>query len=117
YVRKIDGLGGMVEAIGKGYPQREIEDAAYQYQKEIESKSRVIVGVNEFSAGAEPPLETLKVDPELEHRQAARLREFRARRDQAAARRALDELKRAARGPDNVMPPIVAAVKARATLG
>jgi methylmalonyl-CoA mutase N-terminal domain/subunit len=117
YLRRIDELGGMVAAIGKGFPQREIEEAAYAYQKEIEDKSRVIVGVNEFAAGAEAPFEVMRVDPELEHRQVARLRDFRARRDQGAAAQALGELKRAAQGEGNVMPPIVAAVKARCTLG
>jgi methylmalonyl-CoA mutase N-terminal domain/subunit len=117
YIRRIDEMGGMVAAIQKGYPQREIEEAAYQYQKEIEAKSKVIVGVNEFVAEREAPFETMKVNPELEDRQVARLREFRARRDAGAATRALDDVKRTAQGEGNLMPSIVAAVKARATLG
>jgi len=117
YLRRIDEMGGMVEAIGKGFPQREIEDAAYAYQRDVEDKRRVIVGVNEFVAEKEAPMETLRVDPRLEERQIARLRDFRARRDSGAARAALDALRRTAEGDGNLMPPIVAAVKARCTLG
>ena len=117
YLSKIDEMGGMVEAIARGYPQREIEDAAFRYQREIEDKSRVIVGVNEFAVEGEPPFEIMKVDPALEHEQVARVKAFRAARDGRAAERATDELKRAAEGTGNLLPPIVAAVKARATLG
>jgi methylmalonyl-CoA mutase, N-terminal domain len=117
YLRKIDEHGGMVEAIARGYPQREIENAAYEYQREIEDKRRVIVGVNDFKVENEPPFDTMKVDPALEERQVEKLRAFRASRDQGAATRALDELKRAAEGTENLMPRIVAAVKARGTLG
>ena len=117
YLTRIDGMGGMVAAIGEGYPQREIEEAAYQYQREIEEKKRVIVGVNEFVSEGEPPFETMKVDPGLEEQQAARVRSFRAARSQEAAQRALSELKRGAQGTQNLVPLIVAAVKSRATLG
>ena len=117
YLTRIDSMGGMVQAIASGYPQREIEEAAYRYQKEIEGKERVIVGVNEFETEGEPPLETLKIDPRLEEQQVERLRAFRAARSQEAARRALSSLTRAAQGTDNVLPHIVSAVKARATLG
>ncbi len=116
YLRKIDEQGGMVEAIQRGYPQREIEDAAYAAQKEIEEKKQIVIGVNEFSA-PEPPFETLRVDPALEEEQVARLRAFRASRDSAASSRAVSELQRAAEGSENLVPRIVAAVKARATLG
>ena len=117
YLRRIDELGGMVAAIAQGFPQREIEDAAYSYQKEIEAKTRVIVGVNEFVAQGERPFEVMKVDPELEGQQVARLKAVRAGRDNAAATRTLDEVKRTAQGEENLMPAIVAAVKARGTLG
>jgi methylmalonyl-CoA mutase N-terminal domain/subunit len=117
YLSKIDAMGGMVEAIARGYPQREIEDAAFQYQREIEEKTRIIVGVNEFASTGEVPIEVMKVDPRLEDQQAARVKAFRKERDSRAAERALDDLKRAAKGEDNLMVPIVAAVKARATLG
>jgi methylmalonyl-CoA mutase N-terminal domain/subunit len=106
----------MVEAIQRGYPQREIDDAAYLAQKEIEEKTQIVVGVNEF-ASPEPPFDTLRVDPALEEQQVARLKKFRAERDNAASSRALSDLKRAAQGTENLMVRILSAVKARATLG
>ena len=116
YLKKIDEMGGMVEAIQRGYPQREIEDAAYTAQKEIEAKKQVVIGVNEFTS-AEPPFDTMRVDPALEGQQVARLKAFRAARDNAAAIGTVSDLKRAAQGTENLLPRIVAAVKARATLG
>jgi methylmalonyl-CoA mutase N-terminal domain/subunit len=116
YLRKIDEQGGMVEAIQRGYPQREIEDAAYVAQREIEEKKQIVVGVNEF-ASPEPPFDTMRVDPALEGQQIARLKAFRAARDNAASSRALSDLKRAAQGTENLLPRIVEAVKARCTLG
>jgi methylmalonyl-CoA mutase N-terminal domain/subunit len=116
YLRKIDEQGGMVEAIQRGYPQREIEDAAYLAQREIEEKKQIVVGVNEF-ASPEPPFDTMRVDPALEGQQIARLKAFRAARDNAASSRALSDLKRAAQGTENLLPRIVEAVKARCTLG
>jgi len=117
YLTRIDSMGGMVQAIAAGYPQREIEEAAYRYQKEIEDKQRVIVGVNEFVSEGEAPFDTMKVDPRLEEQQVERLRAFRAARSQDTAQRALSDLKRAAQGTQNVLPHIVSAVKARSTLG
>jgi methylmalonyl-CoA mutase, N-terminal domain len=117
YLTRIESMGGMVQAIASGYPQREIEEAAYRYQKEIEDKQRVIVGVNEFVTEGEAPFETMRVDPRLEEQQVERLRAFRAARSQEPPLRALSDLKRAAQGTQNVMPHIVSAVKARATLG
>ena len=117
YLTRIDSMGGMVQAIASGYPQREIEEAAYRYQKEIEDKQRVIVGVNEFVSEGEAPFDTMKVDPRLEEQQVERLRAFRAARSQDTAQRALSDLKRAAQGTQNVLPHIVSAVKARSTLG
>ena len=116
YLKKIDEMGGMVEAIQRGYPQREIEDAAYTAQKEIEAKKQVVIGVNEFTS-VEPPFDTMRVDPALEGQQVARLKAFRAARDNAAATSALSDLKRAAQGTENLLPRIVSAVKARVTLG
>jgi methylmalonyl-CoA mutase N-terminal domain/subunit len=116
YVRKIDEMGGMVHAISKGYVQREIQDAAYAWQKRVEAKEQVVVGVNAFRAD-DPPVPVMKVDPALEERQVTRLKAFRARRDQAAARRALDAVRAAANGRDNLMPVLLAAVKANATKG
>jgi methylmalonyl-CoA mutase N-terminal domain/subunit len=116
YIGKIDEMGGMVEAISKGYVQREIQEAAYAWQKQVESKERVVVGVNAFKSD-DPPVTVMKVDPALEERQVQRLRKFRERRNGAAARQALDALRAAAKGKDNLMVPILAAVKAQATLG
>ncbi|HXL39140.1 MAG TPA: methylmalonyl-CoA mutase family protein [Myxococcales bacterium] len=117
YLRKIDEMGGMVEAISRQFPQREIEDAAYAAQKAVEEKQQIVVGVNEFAASGEPPFETLRLDPALEDRQVERLKAFRRRRDDSAAARALSDVKRAAEGTENVVPRIVAAVRARSTLG
>src|SRR5467141_919994 len=117
YLRKIDEMGGMVEAISRQFPQREIEDAAYAAQKAVEEKQQIVVGVNEFALSGEPPFETLRLDPELEARQVERLKAFRRKRDDSAATRALSDVKRAAEGTENVVPRIVAAVKARSTLG
>jgi methylmalonyl-CoA mutase N-terminal domain/subunit len=117
YLRKIDEMGGMVEAISRQFPQREIEDAAYAAQKAVEEKQQIVVGVNDFAVSGEPPFETLRLDPELESRQVERLKAFRRKRDESAATRALSDVKRAAEGTENVVPRIVAAVKARSTLG
>jgi methylmalonyl-CoA mutase N-terminal domain/subunit len=116
YIEKIDGMGGMVHAISKGYVQREIQEAAYAWQKKVEAKEQVVVGVNAYRA-EDPPVTVMRVDPALEERQVASLKAFRARRSGAAARRALDEVRAAAKGKDNLMVPILAAVKAEATLG
>jgi methylmalonyl-CoA mutase N-terminal domain/subunit len=117
YLKTIDEMGGMVEAISRGFPQREIEDAAYTAQREIEEKRQIVVGVNDFTVSGEPPIEMLRIDPALEEQQVARLRAFRAARDQGAATRSLDDLRRAAHGKENLVPRIVSAVKSRATLG
>ncbi|TMA13301.1 MAG: methylmalonyl-CoA mutase [Deltaproteobacteria bacterium] len=116
YLRKIDDMGGMVEAISRQFPQREIEEAAYKAQKEVEEKKQIVVGVNEF-ASEEAPIETLRIDPALEEQQIARVKAFRRQRDNPATTRALSELKQTAEGTGNLVPKIVAAVKARATLG
>jgi len=116
YIRKIDELGGAVQAISKGYVQREIQDAAYAWQKQVEAKEQVVVGVNAFRS-EDPPVPVMRVDPALEGRQAARVKALRARRDGAAARRAVDAVRATAKGRDNLMPAILTAVKAEATLG
>ena len=117
YLRRIDEMGGMVEAISRQFPQREIEDAAYAAQKEVEEKKQIVVGVNEFASSGEAPMETLHIDPKLEEEQVARVKAFRRQRDNSATTRALSDLKKAAQGTENVVPKIVSAVKARATLG
>jgi methylmalonyl-CoA mutase N-terminal domain/subunit len=117
YIARIDEMGGMVDAIQEGYPQREIEEAAFQYQRDIEDKRKVIVGVNEYGVEGEPPFETMKIDPQLEAQQVARTQAFRAARDREPAARAIGDLQRTARSDANLMPAIVTAVKARCTLG
>jgi len=117
YLAAIDDLGGAVAAIERGYMQREIQNAAFIYQREIEMKRRVIVGVNEFTAGDAPPGDILKVNPAVEERQRARLERVRAERNQEAARGAVARVEAVARDGGNLMPPIIAAVRAYATLG
>jgi methylmalonyl-CoA mutase N-terminal domain/subunit len=117
YLSKIDDFGGAVAAIERGYPQREIQNAAFIYQREIELKQRIIVGVNDFKTGAEPPTETLKVNPATGEKQCARLARIRNERDQGAARAALAQVEATARGDGNLMPPIIDAVRKWATLG
>lgn len=117
YIAKIDGMGGVVSAIDRGYIQKEIQDAAFRYQQEIERKERVIVGVNEFAVDEPGPGKLLAVDPKVERTQRKRLAALRKRRDAGAVRSALAGLERACRGTENVVPFILGAVKAYATLG
>jgi methylmalonyl-CoA mutase N-terminal domain/subunit len=117
YFARIDELGGMVEAIRRNFPQREIADASFTYQRELNERRRIVVGVNDFTQEDEEPTPILKIDPALEGKQVERLTATRARRDGAAVESALSELKRAAAGEGNLMPPIIAAARARATEG
>ncbi len=121
YLQAIDRLGGTVRAIEAGYQQREIQEAAYRHQQAVERQEAVIVGVNRFGdegrPADEPPLPIQRIDPRLEEEQRARLAAFRQGRDAAGAAAALDAVERAARGRDNLLPPILGAVEARATLG
>ncbi|MSP62775.1 MAG: methylmalonyl-CoA mutase [Myxococcales bacterium] len=117
YLAKIDAQGGMVAAIEAGYVQREIEARAYEYQRAIEAKRKIVVGVNEFVADEAPVEGLLKVDPGLERIQVDRVRALRSARDAQQASEALASLETAARGSDNLVPRILAAVKARATVG
>ena len=116
YLRKIDEMGGMVHAISKGYVQREIQDAAYSWQRQVEAKQKVVVGVNAYRSD-DPPVTVMRVDPALEERQVAKLQAFRRERNGMAVRQALETVRGAAKGTENLMPPILAAVKAEATLG
>jgi len=118
YIDQIDRLGGAVAAIEKGFIQKEIGAAAYRYQQEIESGARVVVGLNKFQVKEEEkPSGLLKVDPAVGEKQQARLAELKSTRDNNAVEQALAALKAAAQGTDNLMPPILQAVKALATLG
>jgi len=116
YIGKIDALGGMVAAIERGYPQREIAEASYQYQMAVDRKEKIIVGVNDYIA-EEKPLDTLQIDETVAHRQAARLKKLRADRSNTEVERRLLALRKAAAGSDNLMPHLYEAVKAYATLG
>lgn len=118
YLNKIEAIGGMVQAIENGYVQKEIQDAAYRYQQEIESGERIIVGVNKFTIQENTPTDILKVDPQLRKRQMAKLAEVRQHRNAAMVTQHLAEIRRIAKtGDQNLMPPILAAVKEYATLG
>ena len=117
YFRKIDAMGGMVSAIEKGFPQREIQDSAYQYQKAVERGDQVIVGVNKYSMEGEPAVPTLVINESVREHQVERLEQTRARRDAGAVKNALEKLQLAARTEENTMPATIEAVRAYATLG
>jgi len=119
YIERIDGLGGMVAAIEGGYPQGEIQRSAYAHQLEVEQKRRIVVGVNAF-VHETPAVPVTRIDPRIEAEQVERLRAMRARREAggaAAHAAALAQLERATRAGDNVVPLVLAAVKANATVG
>lgn len=118
YFERIDAMGGMVEAIEKGFPQRELQDSAYQYQKALEAGEQTIVGVNKYQmeqTGTEVPI--LVIDESVRHHQLERLEQTRSRRDKQAVARTLDKLRRAAEAGDNTMPATIEAVREYATLG
>jgi methylmalonyl-CoA mutase N-terminal domain/subunit len=117
YIEKIDAMGGAIRAIESGYIQEEIGDSAYQYQKEIETKKRIIVGLNQFQVEEEPLREILRIRPEVEQYQKEELSKIKKERNNQNVKEALAVLKKAAQGTDNVVPPIVEAVKAYATIG
>ena len=117
YFATIDGMGGMVEAVEQGYPQREIAESAYRFQKAVESKERIIVGVNEFVARDPVPVPTLYIDETAGGTQLAKLERLRKTRDNDRVRRALDALQNGAVGRANTMPLLIDAVRAYATVG
>jgi len=118
YFEKIDELGGMVEAVKTNYPQREIADASFALQQEIDAGERLVVGVNSYVAADEEPIPTLRIDPALERKQVDRLQGARARRDGAAVERTLAELREHAAHPDrNLMEPLIACARAHASEG
>ncbi len=116
YIEKIDALGGMVAAIERSYPQREIAEASYKYQLAVDHKEKIIVGVNDYITN-EKPLDILQIDETVAQRQAVRLKKLRADRSQAEVERRLAALRTAAQGKENMMPYIYEAVKVYATLG
>ncbi len=116
YIKKIDDMGGMVKAIELGFPQREIADSAYWYQRAVEKKEKIIVGVNAFEMSHEP-IPILEIDEAVARRQVARLKEVKRRRNCARVKSALNDLKKAARDDQNLMPFLLTSVKTYATLG
>ncbi|MGO8789597.1 MAG: methylmalonyl-CoA mutase [Terriglobia bacterium] len=117
YFEKIDSMGGMVPAIERGYPQKEIHDAAYTYQKAVESKEEIIVGVNDFVTDEDRPIKLLVIDDSVARHQVKKLEDVRKMRDNARAQRALESLGSAATTDANLMPYILESVRAYATLG
>ncbi|MBI5300290.1 MAG: methylmalonyl-CoA mutase family protein [Deltaproteobacteria bacterium] len=116
YIQKIDDLGGMVQAVKLGYPQKEIANASYKYQMQVEKKEKIVVGVNEFKLEKEPPIETLKISDEIRDRQSRRLAEVRKKRSHTKVSDALEELKKAAEENKNIMYPLCDCARAYCTL-
>ena len=117
YIEKIEAMGGAIKAIESGYIQGEIAESAYQYQKEIERKKRIIVGLNQFQVGEEPLKDILRIRPEVEQYQKEKLSKVKKERENGIVKQTLANLKKAAQGTDNIVPPILEAVKAYATIG
>jgi len=117
YIEKIEAMGGAIKAIESGYIQGEIGESAYQYQKEIENKKRIIVGLNQFQMEEEPLRDILRIKPEMEQYQKEKLARVKKERNNTKVKETLAVLKKAAQGTDNVVPPILEAVKVYATLG
>jgi methylmalonyl-CoA mutase N-terminal domain/subunit len=117
YIEKIDAMGGMIKAIEEGYVQKEIANSAYTYQREVENKERITVGVNQFTVEEPPPSNLLRVNPEVEKVQKQKIDKIKRERDSSLAEKSLQNLKKAAEGTDNLIAPVLEAVKAYATLG
>jgi methylmalonyl-CoA mutase N-terminal domain/subunit len=117
YIRRIDEMGGIIRAVEEGYPQKEIGESAYRYQREVEQGDRLIVGVNAFQSEEHEPVQILKIEERVAEEQIARIRQVKAERNAAAVSAALARVEAACRGTDNLMPPVLEAVKAYATLG
>jgi methylmalonyl-CoA mutase N-terminal domain/subunit len=117
YIKKIDEMGGAVKAVECGYIEDEIQDSAYRFQKAVEANEQIIVGVNRFQTERTPLTNLLRVDPTVRETQMSRLKKLRAERDSHTVDKALAELKKCASGSDNLMPPILDAVRKRVTLG
>jgi methylmalonyl-CoA mutase N-terminal domain/subunit len=117
YISRIDQMGGMIRAIELGYPQQEIAEAAFRYQRQVEDRIKTVVGVNKYVTPEEIPLPTLKIDPEVEERQVQRVRRMKRERNQRAVKDALKQVAEACRSGANLMEPICEAVKQEATVG
>jgi len=117
YIRRIDEMGGIIRAVEEGFPQKEIGESAYRFQREVEEGERLIVGVNAFESDRHEPVEILKIDEEVAAGQVERLKQVKAERNAASVSAALAKVEAACRGTDNLMPPVLEAVKSYATLG
>lgn len=117
YINKIDQMGGIIPAIERGYPQMEIADAAYRYQREVDGMQKVVVGVNKYKMEEKNTIPTLIISPDVEQRQIERTTAIKAQRDSKKVERALDGLRNAAQGTDNLVPLVLEAVKAYASIG
>jgi len=117
YIDRLDGMGGVLAAIESGYIQREIAEKAYEYQRDVEERKKIIVGVNKYEIDETATLETMKVDPSVEEKQKAQLSRLKAARDNDMVEKVLNRLVMAARSDENLMPIIIEAVKSYATLG
>ncbi|MFN8625688.1 MAG: methylmalonyl-CoA mutase family protein [Candidatus Binatia bacterium] len=117
YIRRIDEMGGIVRAIELGFPQKEIAEAAYRYQRQLEQGEKIMVGVNKYQTDEGPPIELLRIGTDVERTQAHRVRERKRAREHTAVRAALERVRRAAVDNVNVMPPIIAAVQQECTVG
>jgi methylmalonyl-CoA mutase N-terminal domain/subunit len=117
YISEIDKMGGAVAAVEQGYIQKEIQDSAYTYQKAVEAGEEVVVGLNKFQDEELPPKNLLRVDLGIQESQVTRLKQLKAERDNMAVGSAVERLKKCAQGSDNLIPPIMEAVKCYATLG
>jgi methylmalonyl-CoA mutase N-terminal domain/subunit len=117
YLAEIEKMGGMVEAVERGYPQREITEASFRFQEEVEKGERTIVGINKYATEAEPEIPLLHIDPEVERKQIERLREVRATRDAGRWREALERLRAAAKARGELMPEFMECARANASVG
>jgi methylmalonyl-CoA mutase N-terminal domain/subunit len=117
YIARIDEMGGALEAIKKGYIQREIRRSAYDYQKAVDSGEQIVVGVNKFASTEESEIKILEIDEGIEQKQTERLKKLKRERDNARVKEILDEVRRVARGDKNIMPVLIDAVKSYATVG
>ncbi|MCY7348843.1 MAG: methylmalonyl-CoA mutase family protein, partial [Pyrinomonadaceae bacterium] len=117
YIEKIDAMGGMLKAIENGFPQREIQEAAFQYQKAVEKNDAIVVGVNKFQIQEDKTIPTLRVDEKIERRQIERVRAVREKRNQSKAENALANLEEAAKGTENLLPKILDCVESYVTVG
>jgi len=117
YIRRIDEMGGIIRAVEEGFPQKEIGESAYRFQREIEDGERLIVGVNAFQSDRHEPVEILKIDERVAEEQVARLNKVKSERNAAAVSATLARVEAACRGTENLMNPVLEAVKSYATLG